>query len=57
MCPIFGFVMATLTTAFDVAPVARVDAIIIAPPAAIDLEDAKVGGTIGVVVGRSGIVL
>lgn len=51
------YIKSRLTTTLDVASIAHVDAIIIAPPAAIDLKDAIVGGTIGVVVGRSSLVL
>lgn len=48
--------MLTLTTALDVAPIACGGHIIIAPPAAIDLKDAIVGGTISVAVDRGGSV-
>lgn len=51
------YVKSRLTTTLDVASIARVDDIIIAPPAAIDLKDAIVSGTISVVVGRFGVVL
>lgn len=51
------YVKSRLTTTLDVACIARRDAIIIAPPAAIDLKDAIVSGTIGVVVDRIGVVL
>lgn len=56
VCYIFGCVRLTLTTALDVAPIACGGHIIIAPPAAIDLKDAIVGGTINVVVDRGGCV-
>lgn len=51
------YIKSTLTTTLDVASIARLGAFIIAPPAAIDLKDAIVSGTIGVVVDRFGVVL
>lgn len=54
---IFGCVELILTTAPDVAPIACGGHAIIAPPAAIDLKDAIVGGTISVVVDRGGFVV
>lgn len=51
------YIKSRLTTTLDVASIVRLDAIIIAPPAAIDLKDAIVSGFIGVVVDGSGLVL
>lgn len=51
------YVKSTLTTTHDVASIPCLDETIIAPPAAIDLKDAIVSGTIGVAVDRIGVVL
>lgn len=54
MCSLFGCVKFPLTAALDAAHIPGGGHIIIAPPAAIDLKDAVVGGTISVVVDGGG---
>lgn len=46
----------SLTAAFDMAAVGRLDVAVIAPVAAVDLQDAVVRGSISVVVGHLGVV-
>lgn len=45
-----------LTITLDVASIAGWGAIVVAPPAAVDLKDAIVSGPVGVEVGGSGCI-